>query len=210
MNALKVAKKNDDLMHILGALGTDFHLQEETKQGLHRFVCSLYDQEDISVVNLARYQIFKGGKFGEEFLPPNEDCLDLHLQRANYQCYLWRNTTKAVFSAPNITQHGWVVKDGKVGIKWMDLAPAPDMIMAFINCFCKKGCKTNRCSCKNAQMSCSELCKCSSCENGDLEEICDDDNDNDTYDDVHGNDNDQCEAEYVENVSSDGEYDEDL
>ena len=58
------------------------------------------------------------------------------------------------------------------------MAPAPDMIMAFINCSCKKGCKTNRCSCKNAQMSCSELCKCSSCENGDLEDIYDDDNDN--------------------------------
>ena len=32
----------------------------------------------------------------------------------------------------------------------------------------------------------------------------------DTYDDIHGSDNDQCEAEYGENVSSDGEYDEDL
>ena len=63
------------------------------------------------------------------------------------------------FNAPAISNHGWKVEDERVSIQWVNLAPAPDSILAFVNCSCKKGCENNRCSCFRTNMQCSDLCK---------------------------------------------------
>eukprot|EP00794_Sanderia_malayensis_P004060 gene4060-4612_t len=46
-----------------------------------------YDVDSLVAARQVNFtaKIFKGSEFAEEFLPPNQDCLDLHLQRANYQ-----------------------------------------------------------------------------------------------------------------------------
>jgi hypothetical protein len=38
--------------------------------------------------------------------------------------------------------------------------PAPDGILYAVKCSCKKGCETNRCSCKNNGKVCTKLCNC--------------------------------------------------
>ena len=47
----------------------------------------------------------------------------------------------------------------------MDLLPAPDDILENVECSCKSGCSTNRCSCFKGILSCTSLCKCSGCTN---------------------------------------------
>ena len=85
--ALETAKKEERYLEAFGSLSSDFYLSEETKSRLFLYTCDLYGSKgEGSNVDLLHYQIFKGEKFGEEYMPPNSDSLHLHLQRANYQC----------------------------------------------------------------------------------------------------------------------------
>jgi hypothetical protein len=49
------------------------YVPSSMKAVLKKFVCHLCGAENQSDVNLVRYLLFKGGKFEEELLPPNED-----------------------------------------------------------------------------------------------------------------------------------------
>lgn len=54
----------------------------------------------------------------------------------------------------------------------------PKSIQDILSCKCKKGCNSNKCSCKKHGLMCSPMCDCDECENvkSDQEEIdCDDD-----------------------------------
>ena len=86
--------------------------------------CHLYGFEECSDVNAVRYQAFKSGKYDEELLPPNQDSLDQHISRANYQCYIWRHAVQPVLNLPSFCEYGWEVDDvGNVLVKWMTIAP---------------------------------------------------------------------------------------
>ena len=139
---------------------------ELTKQ-LHHFVCHLNGFEGYSDINRVRFEMFKGGKFDEQLLPPNEDSLDQHFSRANFQCYIWRRSTQPILNLPSFCNHGWKIgTEGNVLINWMTLPATPDSILEFINCKCKKGCETRKCSCVKSSMKCSNLRACTTaCEN---------------------------------------------
>ena len=89
VKALKIATTNDDYAILFGNLGKAVTVSTQLKNGLYGFVCHLYGHEGWSDVNSVRYEMFKGGKYDEELLPPNQDSLDNHIRRANYQCYIW-------------------------------------------------------------------------------------------------------------------------
>ncbi len=178
---LKTARKSSEYAVIFGLLGTAIPPSQELKIGLHKFVCHLYGCKDIHTVNEVRFKIFKDGKCDEELLPPNTDSLDQHIERANYQCYIWRHADLAELNLPSFLQHGWKLdSDDTVLVDWMKLAPAPDSLLEFISCKCRKGCENNRCSCKKATLTCTDLCKCSGCKNVKWAE--DEENDLDSYD----------------------------
>lgn len=132
-------------------------------------MCHFYGYEEISDVNSVRYEMFKCGKYDEELLPPNENSLDQHIDRANYQSYIWRHAVQPVLNLPNFCDHGWRIDEQEdVFIKWMTVAPAPESLLEFVNCKCKQGCENRRCSCVKASLKCSDLCKCSAgCKNND-------------------------------------------
>ena len=46
---------------------------------------------------------------------------------------------------------------------------APDSLLDCINCKCKTGCQTQSCSCKKANLNCTELCSCCNCHNTAIE-----------------------------------------
>ena len=163
-------------------MGREFAPSAELRNGLYRFVCHLYGFEECSDVNAVRYQVFISGKYDEELLPPNQDSLNQHISRANYQCYIWRHAVQPVLNLPSFRDYGWEVDDtGNVLVNWMTLAPAPESLLQFVNCKCRKGCGNKMCSCVKAELKCSDLCKCTDCENksGDREDI---DCTSDTYD----------------------------
>ena len=162
-------------------MGATFAPSAELRSGLYGSVCHWYGFQECCDINSVRYKMFKGGKYEEESLPPNQDSLDQHINRANYQCYIWRHVNHPVQSLPSFCDYGWKIDNqGDVSVDWMTLSPAPDSVLEFVNCKCTKGCENNRCSCVKATLRCSDLCKCSNCKN-DIGES-DDSNNADTYD----------------------------
>lgn len=60
------------------------------------------------------------------------------------------------------SEHGWLIKDEVLDIRWHSIPDLPDSFFKQVSCSCKKtSCATNRCSCKSRNFTCSELCKCS-------------------------------------------------
>ena len=78
-------------------LGDEFILSEELFIQLQHFVCAL-----------CRYAIFcaKNGEAESHQLPPCEDCLRKHSERANYQTAVWKNAIENG-DIPSPTGKGW-------------------------------------------------------------------------------------------------------
>ena len=80
------------------------------------------------------------------------------IKRANYQARIWR---KALVPKPTLlskSQHGWIIDDDSVSIKWLGSSPAPEEVLELISCLCKRTCKAEDCVCMQAQLKCTSLC----------------------------------------------------
>ena len=131
----------------------------------------MYGFQEHSDINAVRFQLFKGGKYEEELLPPNQDSLNQHARRANYQCYIWRHAHRPMLHVPSFYNHGWKREgEGSVAVDWMTIPAAPESVLEFVNCKCKSGCENKRCSCIKASLKCSDLCQCVGCQN-DVDEV---------------------------------------
>ena len=146
-------------------LGDAVHPTEELCQMLIEYVCALYGHERMKCVNEVRYSMFCLGSFSDESLPPTQDCLKKHIERAAYQAFIWKQCLLAEAAPPSPVGNGWEIRDGELRHHWMTTNVAPDQLLEFVNCGCKKGCNTQRCSCLKAALRCTELCKCTNCKN---------------------------------------------
>ena len=85
-------------------------------------------------MNAVQYKMYcaKRGKCEANQLPPCKSTLRKHVQRANYQCRIWRESLTSIVNIPDQVTHGWKVGgDGPLEIDWMDCQPAPDEL--FLN-----------------------------------------------------------------------------
>ena len=165
LTCLKVLEKNPNFVDSFTNLGSCFTPSSNLEHELEVFVCHLYKQ-DVDTVNDARFKLFCLGKYAGNQMPCTKDALGKHVKRAAYQAAIWHKALQPVVEYPEITNHGWQVEnETDVKIDWMDLPPAPDGILENVDCSCKKGCSTNRCSCFKAGLSCTSLCKCQDCTN---------------------------------------------
>ena len=128
---------------------------------LEKYVCHLYGQPNLSSVNEARYRMFTLGKCSEESLPPNSDSLYQHILRVNYEAYIRKRSTLNNIAAPSPNGFDWNLEGDHLEIEWGTKESAPDSILEYVMCRCKKGCNTKRCSCQKANLPCTELCQCS-------------------------------------------------
>eukprot|EP00794_Sanderia_malayensis_P001844 gene1844-2077_t len=163
---LKVLDDNPVFVNTFKRVGSAFTASSLLVKEIEKFVCLLYGQKQVDDVDLARYNLFRLGKYCSSDMPCTKDSLKKHIGRAMYQAAIWRRCLSPVVNCPDISEHGWLLDDaGGVSIDWMDLPPAPDGILENVQCSCKKGCSTNRCSCQKANLQCTSLCRCSSCSN---------------------------------------------
>ena len=63
--------------------------------------------------------------------------------------------------------NGWRSHEGQLEIVWMTLPPARDSVLECVNCGCKTGCKTQRCSYIKAGLRCTDVYNCVGCANFD-------------------------------------------
>ena len=161
--AWKTAMETDS-QETFKTLGNEVSPTEMLCEALSRYVCALYGHECDSV-NEVRCIMFRLGSFSDESLPPTHDCLTKHIERANYQAFLWKRCLIPLMVPPSPLENGWILSQGKLSINWMESNIAPDQLLEHINCGCKAGCSTQRCSCVKAGLPCTDLCKCINCNN---------------------------------------------
>lgn len=157
---LQLVLKTDDFVNCFANLGTDWDFSDDALPVFERFVCAMYGQKDCSLVNTARYNLFRLICRSDQFLPPNQDCLRHHLHRANYQAAVHRRCLQGCINAPSPVGHGWKLEDSSLAFVWMTIDPAPQSVLKTVHCKCKKsGCK-GACSCHKIGLPCTDLCQC--------------------------------------------------
>ena len=139
-------------------------------EGVIRFICALYDKQfKTANINELRHKLFTKKSLSGEKLPPTLDALLMHLRRAAYQCFIWKSACNPVLSLPEPVGNGWIENDaGFLSPEYMALSPVPESVLELVQCKCKKGCKTNSCSCRKSKLVCCDACFCKiddECEN---------------------------------------------
>jgi hypothetical protein len=131
---------------------------------LYKFVSLLYNSKATSIEN-TRWDLYRRGGTAEQ-LPPTRGAFLPHVKRAHYCAKIFKTADDPQPAIWNPEDFGWVETGGKYKPFMTLNGPAPDGILNAVKCSCKKGCGTNRCSCKNNGKVCSELCNCDhNCEN---------------------------------------------
>ena len=135
----QVARDEEKYFEGFESLGNELDVSGQVISILEKYVCHLYGQPKISSVNEARYQMFRLGKCSEESLPPNSDSLHQHILRVNYEAFIRKQSTINTISAPSPDGYGWTVEGTDLNIKWGTMESAPDSILEYVMCRCKKG-----------------------------------------------------------------------
>ena len=121
-----------------------------------------------------RYKLFcvKDGNIESGQIPPCKNCLSLHAARGNYQAAIWHRSLLVDPNPPSPLQcNGWTLGDNaEIIINWMTSAPAPDVVLEFLSCKCKKSCHLPSYQCMANGLKCAQACILQDCENMNEEE----------------------------------------
>ena len=129
-----VTLKYEVFTNLFQSLGEEDDVSNEIYELSKQFACTLYGHKEGHDVNAVRYKMrcVIRGECEANQLPPCKSSLRKHLQRANYQCRIWREALTPVVNIPDPVTHGWKVgDDGSLEIDWMDCKPALDEV--FLN-----------------------------------------------------------------------------
>ena len=162
---------DDDCIDALARLGRTHHPSQETCLALESLLCKVYKSDTaITKVEEMRWWLFAKKQVQAENLPPTQGALYQAILRAHYQTLIWNNATTPKPEIPSPNGYGWTLE----GNRWMPVMtlqlPAPKAVLSLVKCGCEKSrCQSNRCTCRKAGLSCTDICGCSDlgegCEN---------------------------------------------
>lgn len=158
---LKLCMNDSEYRQAMSMLGRSFALDAATFKRSERSVCRMYGfSNEHDDVNECRYLLFCSKNQQSHNLPPCQDALEKHTQRANFQAAIWRRALEAEPRVPNPDGYGWTTTDDGISIDWMSLPPAPEALLDMIVCGCTGFCSTGHCSCNRNGLSCTDACQC--------------------------------------------------
>ena len=177
--ALDIVKADEDSRASIHRIGECVPPMREDLRKMEKFVCSLYNDVHYCKVNDTRCKLFcKNQNLQSYQLPPTHAALQKHLQRANYQAYVWKHALDARILNQGPDGQGWRVRGEALEIAWTDLALAPESVMELVCCGCRGKCETRRCSCVKNELHCTDVCSCrEECVNCDNSQFGDDEDD---------------------------------
>ena len=143
---------------------TQFDAGSLTFRLLERFTVVLYsNNNNTEFVDEARMKLFCRDNKTMENIPSTTDALLRHAKRAAYQASVWISSQDFQQKWPKPEPWGWTWDEctKKWQPVWINQLIASNSWLELIKCACKseKDCGA-RCSCKKANWSCTELCKC--------------------------------------------------
>ncbi|KAK3738178.1 hypothetical protein QZH41_007178 [Actinostola sp. cb2023] len=157
--------KREDAQDHVGNLGTRISPSDHTSQACENFICSLYTttKKAGTTGDEVRYWMFCQKHQSSEKLPPTSNSLSHHIERANYQVFVWKHSLQAIQKLPSPVDSGWQEGDGSLEPILMSRDPAPRTLFELTICSCSKSlCKRNMCTCNANNMPCTEAWLCMS------------------------------------------------
>ena len=194
---LTVLKTQEEWIDCIQMLGSNQKLNIVSIEKLEAFTRMLYNCKETCSIDETSCKNFhwKNKLPDPHKLPPRSDALTLHLKRANYQAYEWKQALLRDHKFIDPQGNCWKKINDTLEIEWTSQPSGPEKILDFITCKCKKtSCKNNVCNCRKSKSPCSGLCKCLLCENNEVNEDISDEyaESEDSTDD----DFDESDAEY--------------
>ena len=91
----------------------------------------------------------------------------VHVTRAAYQTFIWKNSATLVLNLPSpVENSGWKCdENGLLCLKLIGRNSVPNKIIGLVTCKCKSECSTNRCVCFKASLKCTGPCLYINCSN---------------------------------------------
>ena len=166
--------KNEEYQHAFQQLGESWTVSPDLFKKVERFTCRMYvSSTPVADVNEMRHHLFiaKKGNVESSELPPCRDCLDLHVQHANYQACVWRRCLQSDPQVPSPVDAGWKLdEDDNLSITWLQSPPAPAAVLELLTCSCSRSCTLPSCTCLANSLNCTDMCKLKDCDNRKEEE----------------------------------------
>ena len=137
------------------------HTDSDHFQKIERLTVVLYDKtSSLSSVNEAREELFCRKNRSIDNIPPTQNALLQHTQRAVYQAGIWTTSTQVHQVVPSPSEFGWSkspTAESWVPV-WITIPEVSKACNQLIRCACKGDC--SRCKCAKANLPCSPLCSC--------------------------------------------------
>jgi len=137
---------------------TKLTLDSEQFKVLEAFFVNMYGG-GAQHINDQRKMIFCQRNQNPELMPPTQNALFHHCQRALYQASVWVSAHIAEMKAPDPLEFGWKMHDQRLLPVWMLIPEISIACQELIKCGCKRACG-NACSCLKKSLNCTALCKC--------------------------------------------------
>ena len=106
---------------------------------------------------------------GIDSLPPIPGAWVEHIKRAHLQAHIWAQDDVLNPKILDPTTLGWEDVDGILKPKLSCVQLTPESVVELLKCSCNKSrCSSARCTCRQNNLPCTELCKCEAgvdCEN---------------------------------------------
>lgn len=158
----ELLKTSGEYQDTASQLGENLTLSERCQTSSEKLVCALYTKDARPTADGTRYFLFCQKQKQNENLPPTSNSLRHHIQRANFQAFVWKKCLSPFQNLPSPCGHGWQLVSGVLQPLLMSKEPAPTAILELISCKCKaSGCKrSDLCQCKANSLVCTEACLC--------------------------------------------------
>lgn len=173
-------KIDESVINALATLGNTVSLPNiQTLEHIERFVALQYGGESHNIYNLSNLRWFLFSKFQNDTdkLPPTSSALKYRIFRCHFVSMVLKRSHLPEQRLPSPEAYGWEREgDTLVPIMTGNL-PAPLALIELSVCKCKSNCSTKRCKCFKNDLVCTDMCKCSSCENDGNRDDADDESD---------------------------------
>ena len=140
--AYKIFEQNEVYTDAFSLLGEFEVVPPNVIDLLEQFLCHLYSFPEDKDINEVRYKGFISlteKKINPEIIPPIKDEFFLHIKRSNYTALIIKSAFQLHPVARLPQNHGWLLKDGKLEVQWMDQPFTPLSLYEIASCKCKRG-----------------------------------------------------------------------
>lgn len=149
---------------LLRKLGEEHLSSPEVRSSVEAFVVKLYKPSSTeSSIQVLRSAMFRTSKKQLESLPPTKDALQLHIRRAHFQTFVWRNSLVAQPNLPSPLLSGWKTEDDRLVPILMGQDGVPANYLQLTTCGCTEAgqqCRRRQCMCNKAGLKCTSACAC--------------------------------------------------